>query len=276
MRAALTIFRSVFLTCSLVATGLSMGANNQQAAAEAVELIRKAAADHRLILIGELHGTKQIPELLAELISVYSREGPVLLGLEIPNSEQAAFARFLTSDGSASAQSILLSGSFWQVADTQHDGRRSRDMVDLIKRVRDLRAKGLNIDILLYDNEPSQTSNSEVRDKAMAGRIRDALATFPRGRFVVLAGNVHAMLERPSYAPAEMQTPMGAYLRDLDPFAIDVSARDGEFWACMKQCGPVQVHPPVERSRQVDDGPYNLLVVLPRLTVARLLGSPAH
>lgn len=270
------MIRKFFLIFSAVATSLSFGAEHQQAAAEAVSLIRKEAADHRLILIGELHGTKQVPRLLAELISAYAAEGPVLLGLEIPNSEQLAFSRFFASDGGAGAQSILVSDSFWKVTGTQHDGRRSHDMVDLIKHVRDLRVQGRSVDILPYDEEPALIDNSKERDKAMASRIRNAFAAFPSGRFLVLTGNVHAMLERPSYAPAEMQTPMGAYLRDLDPFAIDVSARKGEFWACVKLCGPVKVHPPFDNNRRVDDGPYNLVVVLPRFSIAELFGSSAH
>ncbi|HTI95006.1 MAG TPA: calcium-binding protein [Rudaea sp.] len=270
------MIRNLLLICGLVVSQFSFGAGGQQEVTEAAQLIRKEAADHRLILIGELHGTREIPKLLAQLMSAYSTEDPVLLGLEVPHSEQPAFVRFLASDGSASATSALLSGPFWQVHNSQHDGRRSYDMVDLIKHVRRLRAEGRQVDILTYDNEPTKTANSEARDKAMADRIREGFAALPRGRFLVLAGNVHAMLERPSNAPAEMQTPMGTYLRDLDPFSVDISARNGEFWACTKQCGAVAAHPSSEASQRTDDGPYNLLVVLPRLSVAHLIGASPH
>ena len=111
----------------------------------------------------------------------------------------------------------------------------------------------------------------------MAGRLRTAIAKLPRGRLIVLSGNVHAMRERPKYAPPEMQTPMDAYMRDLHPYSINITANGGEFWACMKTCGPVAVALLRQRSGRVSDGPYDLQVVLPRSTIAQLIGAkPAH
>jgi hypothetical protein len=208
------------------------------------------------------------------LVSTYSGQGPVLLGLEIPNSEQSALRLFLASDGGPEARSALQANSFWNVSGVQHDGRRNYQALDLIEQVRRLKSKGRDIDILPYDNASTEFIESEKRDKAMADRLHDAYIAMPRGRLLAVSGNVHAMLGRPGYAPAQMQTPMGSYLRDLDPFSIDITARDGEFWGCLKECGPVLVHPPSRTSQRVDDGTYNLLVVLPRLSVARLIGAP--
>ena len=249
--------------------------SEQQALADAARLIRKEAGDHRLILIGELHGTRQVPELVAQIVRAYSEQGPVLLGLEIPNAEQEAFEHFLLSDGGTQAKSALLSGAFWQVRDMQHDGRRNYAVVELVETMRRLKSTGRAVDIVLYDGPSSQTISSMERDKAMADRIRRAFAAMPAGRFVTVSGNVHAMTERPSYAPAEMQTSMGSYLKDLDPFSVDISAAVGESWACMKSCGPIAVHSRAPISQRMNEGPYNLLVVLPKLTVAHLLGEAA-
>lgn len=249
---------------------------DDQGLTDAVGLIQKEAADHRIVLIGELHGTRQVPELVAALLSAYSQDGPVSLGLEIPQSERPALSRFLASDGDRKARSALAAGDFWRVRGVQHDGRRNLDVLDLIDKVRHLKASGRNVDVLPYDNAANQPVDSETRDKAMAARLREAFATMPRGRLLVVSGNVHAMLERPGDAPAEMQTPMGTYLRDLDPFSVDVTAREGEYWACVQKCGPVALHAPSLRSHRVEGGPYHLLVVLPRLTLARLMGASSR
>src|SRR4029078_1169600 len=121
-----------------------------------------------------------------------------LLGLEIPNSERQALRRYLASDGGPEARSAAQATAFWHVSGVQHDGRRNYDALDLIEQVRRLKAKGRDIDILPYDNAPTEVVDSEKRDKTMADRLHDAYVGMPRGRLLVVSGNVHAMLERPS------------------------------------------------------------------------------
>lgn len=112
----------------------------------------------------------------------------------------------------------------------------------------------------------------------MAQRVRAAYATLPEGRLLALAGNVHAMLRKPDRAPAQMQTPMGQHLRDLDPYAVNISGRTGQLWACMAECGPVDARTPYLRSGPIRggfyDGVFDLQVVLPAFSVARLIGAP--
>ncbi len=244
--------------------------------ARAADLIRSEAGSHRLILLGEKHGTREVPDLVAMLASSYAGEGALLLGLEIHRSEHAALKRYLDSDGGPWARDALRSTPFWQVQGTQHDGRRSRDMLDLVEHVRTLRASGRDIAILPYDvardELPDDVPDPAARDRAMANNIRHAWSNLPRGRLLILGGNVHAMLERPADAPAEMQTPMGAWLRDLDPYSVDIVARSGAFWACLQQCGPLSSTAGAAVSGPTD-GPYRLRVVLERFSVASLLGD---
>lgn len=264
----------LLFACLSFTQATAEGQNDDQGIADAVRLIRSEAAGHRLILLGEKHGTQQIPRLVAKLVSAYAEQGPVLLGLEVHHSEQAALRRYLASDGGPSARSALQAGPFWNVKGVQHDGRRNYATLDLIEQLRQLRVQGQAIDILPYDNPPNQIADSQKRDKAMAVRLRNAFAALPRGRLLVVSGNVHAMLVRPSYAPAEMQTPMGSYLRDLDPYSVNISANGGESWTCMQQCGPIAIAPSAQASGRASDGAYNLEIVLPRFTVARLIGAP--
>lgn len=246
-----------------------------------VERLRSGAAEHRLVLLGETHGTRETPDLVASLVAAYAVQGPVLLGLEIHRSEHAALSRYLVSDGGETARAAFRTTPFWSARDDQHDGRRSEDMLDLIEAVRVLRGSGRDVAVLPYDVERSFVeANRDARDQAMAARVRDAYAALPRGRLLVLAGNVHAMLRKPTNAPTQMQVPMGEQLLDLAPYSVRIDANAGQSWACMNLCGPLPVTP-----NTLHDGAptgmfaqsYHLQVVLPRFSVARLLGAaPPH
>lgn len=69
--------------------------------------------------------------------------------------------------------------------------------------------------------------------------------------------------------------PMGTYLRDLDAYSVNITANRGEFWACMAQCGPVAMRSSDRVTGRVVGGPFDLEVVLPMFTVARLIGAQA-
>ena len=238
-----------------------------------VSLIRTHAGAHRLVLLGEMHGTREVPALVGRLVTAYSADEPVLLGLEIHRTERRRLRRYLDSDGSADDMAALSGSAYWRVAPTRNDGRRTREMLELIEQVRALRADGRNVDIVLYDPGSDTAGTSEARDLAMANEVRTALSGLSHGRLLILTGNVHAILERPSFAPPEMQTPMGSYLRDLDPYSVHITASSGQFWACAPTCKAQTVSASKRISGPMEKGPWSLQIVLPRFTVATLTGD---
>lgn len=266
---------SVLAACLLLAAPAiaAAGPADDDGIAEAAELIRHQAGEHRLVLLGEKHGTREIPLLVHTLVAAYAEEGPVVLGLEVPHGEHGALMSYLDSDGGGAARAALHSTAFWTRADDQHDGRRSHDMLDLLEALRVARQAGRAISLLPDDIDPDGTLGYHARDEAMARTLRSALAELPVGRLVVLSGNVHAMLDKPSDAPAQMQQPMGSYLRDLDPYSLDIVAREGEFWACIERCGPVQASGGALANQADDNGIWHFRIVLPRFSVARLIGA---
>ncbi len=242
------------------------------AARAAAGELRRGAEAHRLILLGELHGTRQPPAIVRQLATQFASVGPVLVGLEILDSEQPAIDRYLASDGGPRARKQLLAGEFWQKPVASSDGRRNADMIGLIDSLRRLRHEGRDVAVLAFDGVLDGSGGSQARDVAMAGRIRAAFGRFPRGRMLALAGNVHAMHHKPGYAPPEMQDPMGSYLADLHPFAVNITAHDGEFQACMEgTCGPRPMHDQRIASGPRDGDPYDYELVLDRFTLAQLL-----
>ena len=237
-------------------------------------MLRANAEGHRLILLGEKHGTAEIPLLVATLVDDLSTTGPVVLALEFPRSEQAALDQYLASDGSADARATLKAAAYWQVQGDQHDGRRNDDVFDMFERLRTLKATKRDVRLLPFDLTPGTTRTSHQRDQAMAEYLREHYVAHPTARFVMLAGNVHAMIRKPTYAPPQMQQPMGSYLADLDPYSINISALEGQFWGCDGgRCAAKD-----ERPAQWESGPareggaFHFQLVLPRFSVARLLG----
>jgi erythromycin esterase-like protein len=239
----------------------------------ASELVLRAIGDHRVVLLGEMHGTQEAPALAGELVSHYAAaHGPVLLGLEIDRSEQAAVDRFLGSDGDARARRALLAGEQWLAP---FDGRDSEAMFELIDRVRQLRASGANVRVVDFDD---RDTDMDRRNRHMADALRTAVARNPDAMLLVLTGNVHAMTRKPPWEMygddgKRIEPPMtaGRYLSALDPLSIDIYAASGEFWACMGgQCKPQTVRPqapianPALEKQAATESAWDFTLTLPR------------
>ncbi len=246
-------------------------------AEDAASRIIQSAGHHRLLVIGEIHGTRETPKLVEALLGMYAAErAPVYLALELPTSEDAALQSYLDSSGDAVARAALRSTPYWNVGTHLHDGRRSEDMLDLIDAARVLRTQGHQIQVGGFDRlpEPPEEAALGARDAAMADEIRQRHATLPgTAQLIVLTGNVHGMRTQPTMVP---YPPMTALLSDLDPYNVRIEAREGEFWGCRghRRCGsqPIRAYAGVSPMFEVQAArSYDMWVWLPRFTVARLL-----
>lgn len=260
------------LTCGAAAAGTPPA--QEDVAAQIVA----GAGDHRLIVLGELHGTRETPLLVRALVEHYAAAGaPLQLGIELPESENAALATYLGSNGNDAARHAVRDTAYWRVADHLHDGRRSQDMLDLIDAVRALRASGRDVQVFGFDRVlPAAQAGSGARDAAMADILRERYAGLPTsGRLLVLTGNMHGMRVQPRNLH---YPPLAALLADLPLYNVRIEARGGEFWGCVqhRRCGSrplITYDGPAPRAYRSPDRDYDLMVFLPRFTVARLLGT---
>ena len=198
-----------------------------------------------ILLIGELHGSRETPAMTSAVVRHLSAKAPVTVALEIPIQEQVRVDRFLASDGSSEAVSDLLEGDFWQVAPEDSDGRRSAAMLELIESLRhgSANAHPTNV-VLLDDNEVS--GNADDRRQSMADRIAGLADRLESGPVVVLIGNYHARLApNPGVMmadgkPIEPPAPTASLVKNVPLTSVNVSACEGEIWACFgKPCGRV-------------------------------------
>lgn len=256
--------------CALAFIGVCFAA---WAGADPAHEIIAGAGGSRLVVIGEMHGTREIPALVGELADRYSRQGPLLLGIEMSRTEHEALRRYLASPLPDVPR--LSARAAWQKPREANDGRRSMEMLALIEVMRTLRARGRDVAVLPFDVDQGG-NGAEARDHAMADYLRTAYQALPHGRLLVLTGNVHAMRHKPSYC-RQCQTPMTSYLQDLAPFSVSVVAERGSSWGCAARCGPVPVAPtpfrggPTQGSR---DDAYSFVAVLAQFTPARLVEVP--
>ncbi|ENE1253220.1 calcium-binding protein [Stenotrophomonas maltophilia] len=267
-----SIFR--WTSALLLALGMALNVHADDTAAQ----IRQHAGEHRLLILGEFHGTRETPLLVRELMEAYAADGtPVRLALELPTDENAALATYLVSSGTAKARAALRGTPYWSVRSRMHDGRRSKDMLDLIEAARALRTRGRDVQVFGFDRVlPAETAGSGARDRAMAEEVRVRAQALPNNaRLLVLTGNVHGMRTQPKMIA---YPPMTALLNDLELYNVRIEARGGEGWGCAApgRCEARQLPGHAGTSPRVDTGAdrsYDLRVWLPRFSVARLLDS---
>lgn len=243
----------------------------------ATDLLLEAIGDHRLTLIGEMHGTKETPALIGDAVEhLVSNHEAVVLALEIADREQPAIDAYLASSGTAADRAALLASPHW--AQPPLDGRSSVAMFDLIERMRVLRAGGNDIAVALFDPD-----GSGDRARGMADRLRALVVERPQARVLVLTGNMHATIAAPEWLAddgARIEPPMtaGRYLHDLDPKSVFVYAAAGEHWVCTDDvCKPQPVGPSaagvVPRLDKSPPGqPWHAMLILPAVTAS----VPAH
>ena len=189
----------------------------------------------RTLVLGEVHGTREVADFTAAAVEQAAQRGPVVLGLEVPNEPQ--FEAYLSGDGSSAAQAALLSTPFWTAA--YQDGRQSVALLGLLERVRVMRQRGLSIDLLLFDAQPQDTSQ---RDREMAEKVMERHAQRPQAAFILVMGNLHARkLPGSPWKPDDGYQWLTSRLT-WPLVSLNAAHGDGTAWICgsakAEECGP--------------------------------------
>lgn len=146
-------------------------------------------AKYDYVLVGEAHGTIELPAIFADLACYAAADGrPLLIGIEHAPENQGALDTYLKSDGGEAARSALLAAPAW----TEAGSRGSRAMLDLIERVRVMKASGVDVRLVGFDHVIEAAGTSDLREERMAGHLSAALAATPGARILALTGLGHA------------------------------------------------------------------------------------
>lgn len=164
-----------------------------------------------LVLIGETHGTREFPQVVGRLVELAVDRGlPVLVGLEVPLSEQPAVDAFLADAGIGPGDVDALTASyFWRRPPEHDDGRAGEGLIDLFTTAREAARRGV-VRVFAFDQpwgELGTIATPEMaamlnmpRDQVMAETAIAAIdgwtASHGPAFTVLLAGNMHTRIVR--------------------------------------------------------------------------------
>ncbi|WP_244238259.1 hypothetical protein [Corallococcus terminator] len=180
------------------------------------------------LLIGEQLGSNEAPQMVGHVVCQAAQTGlAVVLGLSIPDTEQARVDAYLASPGAPADQDALLEGRFW--SRPYQDGRSSRAIMELIDRVRALRTAGQRVSLVAYDTDVLRGSE---RDAAQAKLWTERRAAKPNEIHIVMAGNTHTRIEKGTEWDQGF-TPMGHLMKDYPSLVVlEMSYAQGTRWGC--------------------------------------------
>lgn len=229
----------------------------------------------RWIIIGEVHGSNEVPDIFADAVCLTSQSGPVIVAVEQASLDQALIDRFLVSDGGPKAQRAFLKAQMWNAS--MKDGRSSQAYFRLFEALRKMRLAGRISSVVAF--QPSNFTGPftpEAYEEAMADLLLRAAG--PSGRVVALVGDVHAMRTEVKFSSAYV--PMAGHLPRAETRTFNTVSEGGEHWVCSGLdngpdiCGPRPYpkrgqphHRGVELSAG-NDGPYSGAIYLGTPTTA--------
>ncbi len=209
----------------------------------------------QVIIVGEIHGTKEMPEFAAKLVCHYAKKKiPVLLGLELPTEYQAYLNAYHFSNGAVQDNEKLIGADFWK----RPTGQASTAVFDLIEHARKLAKGGHAVFPFFYQasNNPLNFGNNKEdhsinNDLAMATSIYTRAINYKQHKIIILAGNKHARKADEIYS-------MASFLEKFTPvFSINFTYPGGKVWGCTGKpmfCGISALNPSTAEQQTGFDG----------------------
>jgi hypothetical protein len=194
----------------------------------AIELPAAALPPHGTLLLGDLHGTREIPAFVGAVVATASARESVVLALEIPADLGPSLQAFLASDGGPEARRRLVATPWWQ--DPYQDGRRSVATAELLDTVRRLRAAGRRIEVIGID--VAAGAEREAREEGMARNVIDARRAHPEAALVVHAGNLHTSKREVPSSPGYAWMAMRIERAGVPLVSLNPRWGDGTAWTC--------------------------------------------
>ncbi|MCP3058587.1 hypothetical protein LXT21_07370 [Myxococcus sp. K38C18041901] len=189
----------------------------------------KKAQPGTVMMLGELHGTQEVPRFVAQTSCQVTVAGtPVTVGLEIPLENQGRVDAFLDSKGEEGDWLKLMESPFWR--SPYPDGRGSEAMANMLEQLRQLRSQGLDVDVVVFDHPKA---NGQQREDAMAATLVHQVESAPKRFYVVLSGNIHSRTKK-GLPWNKDHRPMGLLLKEKldDVVALDMAYDSGTAWIC--------------------------------------------
>ncbi len=213
------------------------------------DLVRDATPNH-ILFIGERHGTRETPAVVACLAERFLASGErIMLAFEFPAELETSLQNYYNAP-SETPQLWILNNWFWRDSFYQ-DGRRSRAMLALLRQAWKWKKAGQKLSVhtidIFYDPAMRNAAGVSVnnRNAFMAARLKTLIEKDKPDRVIVLVGRGHARIlpyDNPAY---RNDPPIPLHLNGYRIWSVDVGALDGERWSCRitdhnkrLRCGP--------------------------------------
>jgi hypothetical protein len=124
----------------------------------------------RTIVLGDLPGTREVPELVGRIACHAVATGvPVRLVLELPDGERKRVDAYLRSRGDLDDRIALIRGAFWR---SSTEVSASDAMLALLERIRVWRAADVPIDLVFADAWATAPRDAEALVLALVDPTR--------------------------------------------------------------------------------------------------------
>lgn len=224
------------LSLGLAATAMAASANAEPASKSACELPAGwsdvAAGDPDFLVFGELHGTKEAPELVGSIVCALASRGErVLLAVEFNAMDNAKWQEAWSLAPDAFAEAIKELG--WR---GRMDGVASEAMWQLVTKAHALKASGAAVDMVAFngardEEQAAKFANLPAREPheaAQAANIAEAAKSGAYDTTLVLVGNAHAAL-KPIFGYEPMAPKLKAY---GSVTTLNITYATGASWSC--------------------------------------------
>ena len=235
---------SIMIACSLghIAIQVSSYGDDLKPCPLALESrarIGELAASSDVLILGEIHGTQEVPELVASLLKPLDEAGYHVLALEVPNNEQAALLAWARGETEEVPKFF---------ANPNGDGIGN---AQLLAPTRMASSPPFRWRIVCFDEPEStledqmerpgarQSTDDEIdadwrkRDATMATNLlREAKSPRTTGKILAVCGNLHARTKNLGQEPklGKLWPSFAAVLKQKQP-AWRVSSRNIDFYS---------------------------------------------
>jgi len=190
-----------------------------------------------VLLLGEIHGTVESPQFVADLLCNAVAFGhSVAVALQLPEFESEVISQYLDSEGTVEDRKELLTHA--QELTLYQDGRFSDAMLGLLDSIHALRALGGQVDLRLFVPSDIDSRDRQALSGAeypMAVTIWEAIEELDSDLFIVLAGLTPSRVIRGTPLDPDHE-PMGYILSQWNPtwrlLSLALSHSGGTAWVC--------------------------------------------
>jgi hypothetical protein len=218
-----------------------------------------------ITLIGELHGTQEIPRMFGNLVKLTATKKnaiPIAVGLELPISLQPGLDQAVRDRATCEQlRDRLFQSPAWQKL---NDGRGSEAMLELLCNLVSL-ANQSQVSLFVFDTEIRE------RNETMAHEIASTLQRLKSAQAFILTGNLHASTAKdiPGFSSFH---PMGWWLvqEGFRVRSFDVRYEAGEAWVCIPECSvhrlkSVMATPAIEAAQHIG---YDDVIAVGRISAS--------